>query len=88
MGKPASTSYQLQKFARRHKGLVAGVAAVFFSLLVGVVISTSEAVRARRAEARDLLAQASVTTGRPEHQTGPRPESPYCARSRRRAHRR
>jgi eukaryotic-like serine/threonine-protein kinase len=50
--KPASTSYQLQKFARRHKGLVAGGAAVFLTLLVGVVISTWEAVRARRAEAR------------------------------------
>ena len=50
--KPASTSYQMHKFARRHKGLVAGIAAVFFSLLVGVVISTREAVRARRAEVR------------------------------------
>jgi tetratricopeptide (TPR) repeat protein/predicted Ser/Thr protein kinase len=50
--KPASTAYQLQKFARRHKALVAGVAAVFFTLIVGVVISTWQAVRARRAEAR------------------------------------
>jgi eukaryotic-like serine/threonine-protein kinase len=50
--KPASTVYQLQKFARRHKALVAGVAAVFFTLIVGVVISTWQAVRARRAEAR------------------------------------
>lgn len=48
--KPASTSYQLQKFARRHKALVAGVAAVFVVLVAGIVASTWEAVLARRAE--------------------------------------
>jgi tetratricopeptide (TPR) repeat protein len=50
--KPASTAYQLRKFARRHKVLVVGVPALFLVLLVGVVASTWEAVRARRAEAR------------------------------------
>ncbi|MGB2663487.1 MAG: serine/threonine-protein kinase [Candidatus Acidiferrum sp.] len=48
--KPASASYQLQKFARRHKTLVTGVAAVFVVLVGGVVVSTREAIRARRAE--------------------------------------
>ena len=48
--KPASTSYQLKKFASRHKALVTGVAAVFLALLLGVIASTWEAVRARRAE--------------------------------------
>lgn len=48
--KPASTSYQLQKFARRHKALMAGVAAVFVVLVLGIVASTWEAVKARRAE--------------------------------------
>lgn len=48
--KPASASYQLKKFARRHKALVTGVAAVFVALVLGVIASTSEAVRARRAE--------------------------------------
>ena len=50
MAKPASTSYHLQKFARRHKALVVGVAAVFMALLLGIVASTWEAVQARRAE--------------------------------------
>jgi len=50
LAKPASTSYQLQKFARRHKTLVTGVAAVFVVLVAGVVVSTREAIRARRAE--------------------------------------
>jgi predicted Ser/Thr protein kinase len=50
MARPASASYQLQKFARRHKALVAGTAAVFLVLAAGVIVSTREAVRARTAE--------------------------------------
>jgi hypothetical protein len=48
--RPASASYQLQKFTRRHKALVAGTAAVFLVLALGVVVSTWQAVRARAAE--------------------------------------
>jgi tetratricopeptide (TPR) repeat protein/predicted Ser/Thr protein kinase len=68
--KPASASYQLQKFTRRHKSLVAGIAAVVLVLLLGMVATTWEAVQARRqsqvAQAvddflqNDLLAQASA----------------------------
>jgi eukaryotic-like serine/threonine-protein kinase len=47
--RPPSASYQLQKFARRHKALVAGMAAVFVVLAGGVVASTSQAIRANRA---------------------------------------
>lgn len=47
--KPASTMYQLQKFTRRHKTLVASVGAVFLVLVLGIVASTWEAVQARRA---------------------------------------
>jgi tetratricopeptide (TPR) repeat protein/predicted Ser/Thr protein kinase len=57
--KPASTSYQLRKFARRNKVLVTGTLAVFLTLVVGVVVSTWQAVRARRAEVR---AQAETAT--------------------------
>jgi len=70
--RPPSASYQLQKFARRHRGLMAGLAAVFVVLLGGVVVSTLMAVRASRAEAEaravsdflqnDLLAEASAST--------------------------
>jgi tetratricopeptide (TPR) repeat protein len=48
--KPASSIYQLQKFARRNRALVAGVAAVFIVLVLGIVASSWEAVKARRAE--------------------------------------
>jgi tetratricopeptide (TPR) repeat protein len=47
--RPPSASYQLQKFARRHRGLMAGVAAVFVVLVAGVAVSTSQAIRANRA---------------------------------------
>ncbi len=52
VARPASTSYQLQKFARRNKALVVGIAAVFAVLVLGIVASTWEAVQARRAGKR------------------------------------
>lgn len=48
--KPPSAIYQLQKFARRNKALVAGTAAVFLVLVAGIIVSSREAVLARRAE--------------------------------------
>src|SRR5215472_5922561 len=47
--RPPSTAYQLQKFARRNRALVAGIAAVFVVLASGIVASTWQAVRANRA---------------------------------------
>ncbi len=35
--RPASTFYQLSKFAKRNKGLVAGLAATFAALLIGLI---------------------------------------------------
>ena len=48
--KAPSTIYQLQKFARRNKALVVGTAAVFLVLVAGIIVSSREAVLARRAE--------------------------------------
>lgn len=61
---PPSAGYQMQKFARRHKALVAGAAAVFMALLVGVIASTLEATRARSAERTALAAQGAATRER------------------------
>lgn len=68
----STTTYHLRKFARRHRALVIGVAAVFLTLVGGVIASTWEAVRAERAAAtanaikdflqNDLLAQANAST--------------------------
>jgi serine/threonine protein kinase len=59
--RPPSVSYQLQKFARRHKSLVTGVATVFLVLISGITITTSEAMRARRAEQAALVERDRAT---------------------------
>src|SRR5215471_13081626 len=48
--RPPSASYQLRKFVRRNKALMAGFATVLVVLIGGVIASTWEATRARRAE--------------------------------------
>lgn len=50
LARPATTIYQLRKFTLRHKALVFGTSAVFLALTAGVVASTWQALRARRAE--------------------------------------
>jgi len=77
-----STSYQLHKFARRHKPLVFGVAAVFVVLIAGIIVSVREAARANAESAtsraisdflqNDLLAQASAANqARPNNKPDP-----------------
>ncbi|MDW8263106.1 MAG: serine/threonine-protein kinase, partial [Phycisphaerales bacterium] len=53
---PPSTLYQLSKFARRNKGLMAGVAAAFVLLVAGVIGTTLGLVRAQRQ--RDIASAA------------------------------
>jgi Tfp pilus assembly protein PilF len=50
VARPPTTAYQLRKFARRNRALVAGVAATLVALITGVVVSSWQAVRATRAE--------------------------------------
>jgi tetratricopeptide (TPR) repeat protein len=82
IARPPSAAYQLQKLARRHKAVAAGVAAVFVVLIAGIIASTREATRARRAEQvatavddflqNDLLAQASASVqARPDTKPDP-----------------
>jgi tetratricopeptide (TPR) repeat protein len=68
--RPASAAYQLRKFGQRHRAMVFAAAAVFLTLIIGVVATTREAMRVRleRDTAKaisdflqhDLLAQASA----------------------------
>ena len=65
--RPPSAVYQLVKFTRRHRGLTTAAAAVFAVLLAGMAASTSQAVRASRAELearrdRDRAKAAEKTT--------------------------
>jgi tetratricopeptide (TPR) repeat protein len=55
VARPPSASYQLQKFARRHKALVAGTTAVFLVLVCGIMVSTWQAARATRAQQAAVL---------------------------------
>jgi len=48
---PPSAAYQLRVFARRHKPLMAGVAAAFLALIVGGVVVTSMYLRSERSRA-------------------------------------
>ena len=58
--RPASTAYQLHKFARRHKALVGGVTAVFIALAAGTIVSTWQALRAREAQRVAVAAERRV----------------------------
>jgi len=67
VARPPSVNYRVRKFVRRHRALVAGVAAVFVVLLAGIAASTVLAIRASRAEQaaireRDRAVQAEERT--------------------------
>jgi tetratricopeptide (TPR) repeat protein len=49
---PPTMTYRLGKIIRRHRALVAGVAAVLAALVIGIVATSTQAVRATRAEDR------------------------------------
>ncbi len=50
--RPPSRIYQLGKFTKRNKGLVAGIAAAILALSVGLILTTRSAKRANDASAR------------------------------------
>jgi non-specific serine/threonine protein kinase/serine/threonine-protein kinase len=64
VARPPSVTYQLQKFARRHKALVAGLAAVFVVLIAGVAVSTMQAARANRERDRASAAERRANEAR------------------------
>src|SRR5215472_1042900 len=62
--RPPSSAYQLQKFARRHRALVIGLAAVFVVLIAGIIASSIESVPAKRAELSARHAEVQERTER------------------------
>ena len=76
VARPPSKLYRLQKSIRRNKGAFAAAATIGIVLLGGVVVSTTEAVRTKRAEQQarainrflkeDLLYQATPDESAPE----------------------
>ncbi len=61
VARPASTFYQLRKFARRNRGLVGGVAGAMVILVVALVVISTQAVRISReaAQAAETAAMAA-----------------------------
>jgi serine/threonine protein kinase/Tfp pilus assembly protein PilF len=57
---PPGTGYRLRKFLRRNQRPVLAAALVLLALVLGVVLSSWQAVRATRAEATALRAQAQA----------------------------
>lgn len=49
VARPATTLYQLRKYAQRHTGLVAGLAVAFVILVAGAIVATVFAIKATRA---------------------------------------
>jgi serine/threonine protein kinase len=66
VARPASRSYQLRKFVRRHRTLVAGLAATFLALIAGLIVSTAYYFKARdeRDEARRQETRANEQSDR------------------------
>lgn len=64
--RPPSAVYQLQKFTRRHRGLVWGASSVVAVLAVAVLVSTFQAIRADRASAAALAARDRAASAEQE----------------------
>jgi eukaryotic-like serine/threonine-protein kinase len=60
---PPSATYRVRKFARKHRALLLTAAAFAALLVLAVVVSTREAIRATRAEAKALRAEAEANEG-------------------------
>jgi eukaryotic-like serine/threonine-protein kinase len=65
--RPANTGYKVRKYLQRNAALATGAAAVFVVLAAGVVVSTTQAVRANHAsraalQERDRALQAEART--------------------------
>ncbi len=58
---PPTAIYRLSKLVRRHRALVGAAAAVFLALVAGMVTTSTQAVRAKRAEER-ARSEAEVAT--------------------------
>ena len=86
LARPASALYQLRKFARRHRALVAGVSGIFAALLVGTVVSIVFALRAAENARWRMRWRANGSATPPIRATAPasRPRSQPLASRRRR----
>jgi serine/threonine protein kinase/formylglycine-generating enzyme required for sulfatase activity len=59
LARPPSAMYQLQKFAKRNKGLFTALSAIFVVLLAGIITSTRSAINERAAK-EEVLRLADI----------------------------
>jgi WD40 repeat protein/serine/threonine protein kinase len=64
VARPPSSAYRFQKLIRRNKLAFAAAAAVAGALLLGIIVSTSQAIRATHAKLDALAAQAQESVQR------------------------
>jgi serine/threonine protein kinase len=64
LARPPSTAYKLKKFTQRNRATVITIAMVAASLILGMVLTSWQAVRALSAEGQATLAQAQAETDR------------------------
>ncbi|MEM7009862.1 MAG: protein kinase [Verrucomicrobiota bacterium] len=57
---PPSATYRLKKFAQRNKGLLLASGAVVTSLVAGVIVSTGQAIAAKKAERNAVVARQNA----------------------------
>jgi serine/threonine protein kinase len=62
--RPPSRGYRLRKFTRKHRAALATAALIGLLLLLGIAVSTWQAVRARRAEQAAMMAAAEERQAR------------------------
>lgn len=55
---PPSRTYRLKKIAHRHRVLLTAAIVVMLTMLLGIIVSTTQAIRASRAEEAALTAQS------------------------------
>ena len=64
VARPPNSAYRFQKLVRRNKLAFAAAGAVAAALLLGIIVSTSQAIRATRAQREALAAQAEESKQR------------------------
>jgi hypothetical protein len=66
VARPASTLYQIRKFAARNRVLVGGVAATFLALVAGIIATTRQSISATRARDEATHSRDEATKSRDE----------------------
>jgi hypothetical protein len=64
LARPPSASYHVRKFAARHKRMAAAIVAVFLALVVGLLATSRQTIRANHERDRAAAAEGSATRDR------------------------